>query len=201
MKRTKMLSTWLLVGLCLSIAEIRAVGMKPVYPGKQWATKRPEQVGLDVKKLKELSNYTGGFGCVVRNGVMVYTWGDASKRKDVASAAKPFYSHFLFKAVEDGRISSLNERVNKWEPRLNQINKGRGYKDRNIRWRDFANQISCYGLTDAPGTAYAYNDWQMALFWDTLFKKVYGPASMPGQSDVYGVWSWQQGRSNGDFAA
>ncbi len=105
---------------------------------------------------------------------MVYSWGDASKRKDVASAAKPFYSHFLFKAVEDGKISSLDEQVNKWEPRLNQINKGRGYKDRNIRWRDLANQISCYGLTDAPGTAYAYNDWQMALFWDTLFKKVYG---------------------------
>ncbi|MHC4440947.1 MAG: hypothetical protein ACYS3S_26665, partial [Planctomycetota bacterium] len=37
-----------------------------------------------------------------------------------------------------------------------------------------ANQISCYGLAEAPGTAYAYNDWQMALFWDTLFQKVYG---------------------------
>ncbi|MHC4366267.1 MAG: DUF5060 domain-containing protein [Planctomycetota bacterium] len=37
-----------------------------------------------------------------------------------------------------------------------------------------ANQISCYGLTEAPGTAYAYNDWQMALFWDTLFKNIYG---------------------------
>ena len=179
-----MLSAGLLVSLCLGISEIQAVETKLVYPGKEWAIKRPEQVGLDVKKLKELSNYTGGFGCVVRNGVMVYTWGDASKRKDVASAAKPFYSHFLFKAVENGKISSLNERVNKWEPRLNQINKDLGYKDRGIRWRDFANQISCYGLTDAPGTAYAYNDWQMALFWDTLFKKVYGAGYETVDADV-----------------
>lgn len=70
-----MLSAGFLVSLCLSIAEIQAVETKLVYPGKKWAAKRPEQVGLDATKLKELSNYTGGFGCVVRNGVMVYTWG------------------------------------------------------------------------------------------------------------------------------
>jgi CubicO group peptidase (beta-lactamase class C family) len=37
-----------------------------------------------------------------------------------------------------------------------------------------ANQISCYGLAEAPGTAFAYNDWQMALLFDTLLTKVYG---------------------------
>jgi CubicO group peptidase (beta-lactamase class C family) len=174
MKLTKILLIGLLVSLCLSIAEIQAVETEFVYPGKEWAIKRPEQVGLNITKLKEIGGYAGGFGCVVRQGYMVYSWGDASRRKDVASAAKPFYSHFLFKAVENGKISSLDELVNRWEPRLNQINKDRGYKDRNIRWRDFANQISCYGLAEAPGTAYAYNDWQMALFWDLLFKKVYG---------------------------
>ncbi|MHC4230870.1 MAG: serine hydrolase domain-containing protein, partial [Planctomycetota bacterium] len=132
-----------------------------------------------------MSDYAGGFGCVVRHGYMVYTWGDASRRKDVASAAKPLYSHFLFKAVEDDRISSLDERASKWEPRLNQINKNLGHKDRNITWRHFANQISCYGLAEAPGTAYAYNDWQMALFWDTLFKKVYGASFETVDADVF----------------
>ena len=184
MKRVKILLPAIFIGACLGTCQARADKTKSVYPGKEWAAKRPEQVGLDATKLKELSDYAGGFGCVVRNGVMVYTWGDASKRKDVASAAKPFYSHFLFKAVENGKISSLNEQVNKWEPRLNHINKDRGYKDRGIRWRDFANQISCYGLTDAPGTAYAYNDWQMALFWDTLFKKVYGAGYETVDADV-----------------
>ena len=162
-----------------------AVEAAPVYPGKEWAAKKPEEAGLDAVKLKELSDYAGGFGCVVRHGYMVYTWGDASRRKDVASAAKPLYAHFLFKAVEDGRISSLDERASKWEPRLSQINKDRDYKDRGITWRHFANQISCYGLAEAPGTAYAYNDWQMALFWDTLFKKVYGAGFETVDADVF----------------
>ncbi len=184
MKMTKILSVGMLVSLCLSIAEIQAVETEPVYPGKEWAIKRPEQIGLDVAKLEELSDYPGGFGCVVRYGYMVYSWGDAGKRKDVASAAKPFYAHFLFKAVEDGKISNLDERVNKWEPRLNQINKNLGYKDRAIKWRDFANQISCYGLSELPGTAFAYNDWQMALFWDAMFKKVYGVSYETVDADV-----------------
>jgi CubicO group peptidase (beta-lactamase class C family) len=37
-----------------------------------------------------------------------------------------------------------------------------------------ANQISAYGVSEEPGTAFNYNDWQMALFWDTLFIEVYG---------------------------
>lgn len=174
MNPVKILVTGLLAGVCLDVAASRANEAAPVCPGKEWATKKPEQVGLDAGKLRELSDYAGGFGCIVRHGYMVYTWGDASKRQDVASAAKPFYAHFLFKAVEDGRIASLDEHVSKWEPRLNEINKDLHYKDRDIRWRHLANQTSCYGLTEAPGTAFAYNDWQMSLFWDTLFQKVYG---------------------------
>src|SRR4030042_3678284 len=108
-----------------AVVETKADEGSPVYPGAEWATKKSEQGGLDEEKLKELSDYAGGFGCVVRHGYMVYTWGDAGRRKDVASAAKPLYSHFLFKAIEDGKISSLDERVSKWEPRLNRINKDR----------------------------------------------------------------------------
>jgi len=166
----------LLAGISLGISEIKAAEAGLVYPGKKWQAKSPGKVGLEAEKLKELSHYAGGFGCVVRHGYMVYTWGDAGRRKDVASAAKPVYAHFLFKAVEEGRISSVDEKVGKWEPRLNQINQKLDYKDRNITWRHLANQISCYGLTEKPGTAFAYNDWQMALFWDTLFQKVYGAA-------------------------
>ncbi len=160
--------------VCITLGEVSAGERTPVYPGKEWAIKTPEQVGLNVEKLKELSDYAGGFGCVVRHGYMVYTWGDAGRRNDVASAAKPLYAHFLFKAVEDGKIFNFNERINKWDLRLNRINKNLGYKDCGITWRHFANQISCYGLAEAPGTAFDYNDWQMALFFDTLFQKVYG---------------------------
>jgi CubicO group peptidase (beta-lactamase class C family) len=67
---------------------------------------------------------------------------------------------------------------------LKQINKNLGYKDSYIAWRHCANQISCYGLAETPGTAFDYNDWQMALFFDTLFKKVYGASFDTVDADV-----------------
>lgn len=145
-----------------------------VYPGPTWEKRAPEEVDMDAAKLDALRDYVGGRGCVVRRGYMVYTWGDASKRADVASAAKPWYAHFLLKAVQEGRIGHLDVKVAKWEPRLNTLNEKLGFKDRGITWRHLANQTSCYGVAEAPGTAFDYNDWQMALFWDTLFLKVYG---------------------------
>jgi len=152
----------------------RMHSIKPVYPGKTWATRAPTELGMDAAKLDAFRDLVGGRGCVVRYGYMSYTWGDVSKRADVASACKPWFSHFLFKALEDGKISSLDEKVAKWEPRLNILNNQLGYKDRNITWRHTANQISCYGITEPPGAAFDYNDWQMALFWDMLFLNVYG---------------------------
>jgi len=153
---------------------VGSAAVEPVYPGKTWVTKAPGEVGLDAGKLKAFSDHAGGFGCVIRHGYLVHTWGDAGRRMDVASAAKPLYAHFLFKALEDGRLSSLDEPVCKWEPRLKAINAKLDHKDARITWRHMANQISCYGLAEAPGTAYAYNDWQMSLLFETLFTKVYG---------------------------
>ena len=155
-------------------AGARAEEVEAVFPGKAWTKRTPAEVGLDARKLREFSRFVGGRGCVVRHGYLVYSWGDVSRRADVASACKPFYSHFLFKALEDGRIESLDEKAVRWEPRLKNINQELAFKDADITWRHFANQTSCYQLVEKPGTAYAYNDWQMALFWDTLFLKVYG---------------------------
>jgi len=165
---------WTSVLIVALLASGVFAAVEPVYPGKEWATRGPAEIGLDAAKLKAFSDYAGGFGCVVRHGYMVYTWGDAARRQDVASAAKPVYAHFLFKALQDERISSLDKPVCKWEPRLKRINAKLGGKDARITWRHMANQISCYGLAEEPGTAYAYNDWQMALLFDTLFTRVYG---------------------------
>ncbi|KKM65199.1 hypothetical protein LCGC14_1493720, partial [marine sediment metagenome] len=149
------------------------VKIKPVYPGKRWLHRPPPAVGMDAGKLAAFSKYVGGRGCVVRYGYMVHTWGDHKRRGDVASACKPWFGHFLFKAVEDGKLASLDEKALKYAPRLGGINRALGFKDRRITFRHMANQVSCYGLLEGPGTAYAYNDWQMALFWDCLFIKVY----------------------------
>ncbi len=144
-----------------------------VFPAERWQTRAPSQVGLDPMRLEAFRRFVGGRGCIVRHGYLVYQWGDIARRADVASAAKPLYSHFLFRALEEERIGSLDELVVRWEPRLAKINAALGYKDRAITWRHLANQTSCYQLTERPGTAFAYNDWQMALFWDTLFLKVW----------------------------
>lgn len=139
------------------------------FPGDEWGSASLEVSGMDEDGLNAMAERLGGRGCVVRYGRMVYTWGDAAQRGDVASAAKPFYSFFLFQALEDGRIGSLDEPVVGVEPRLESVPHGR-----QITWRHLATQTSCYGVADAPGTAFCYSDWQMALFWDCLFARVHG---------------------------
>ncbi len=43
----------------------------PVYPGRTWAKKTPAEAGLDIKALRAYSDFTGGFGCVIRQGHLV----------------------------------------------------------------------------------------------------------------------------------
>jgi CubicO group peptidase (beta-lactamase class C family) len=146
------------------------------YPAATWQTKSPADVAMHAAKLHALAHYVGGRGCVVRHGYLVRTWGDAAKRADVASACKPWFSHFLFRAIEAGRIDSVDEPVVRFEPRLGDLNAALGFKDGKIRWRDLACQTSCYGVREPPGEAFDYTAWQMALFLDTLFLQVYDAA-------------------------
>jgi CubicO group peptidase (beta-lactamase class C family) len=148
-------------------------GRGAVFPRASWDARAPADTGLDSARLDAFRDYVGGRGCVVRHGYMVYTWGDQALRHDVASAVKPVISHFLFTAIEEGRLSSLDEPVVKWESCLRELNPELGFKDRRITFRHMATQTSCYGVSEKPGTAFDYNDWQMALLWDTLFLRVY----------------------------
>jgi hypothetical protein len=174
MKRLRNLLLAFLISVGLGTYKIKADGSGLVYPGEEWRTKKPDEVNLDISKLKALSDYAGGFGCVVRHGYMVYTWGDASRRKDVASAVKPFYTHFLLKAADEGKIEGIDELIVQYEPGLRGLNQELNFKDRRISWKHLCNQISCYGVQEQPGRAFDYSDYNMALFFDTLFLKVYG---------------------------
>lgn len=162
------------VSLSLLVAGISAADLSPTFPGKEWSRRSPAEAGLREADLKALADYAGGSGCVVRSGHLVFEWGNASRRRDVASAAKPLYTHFLLKAVADGRVAGFDEPVIRWEPRLEPLNADLGFKDRAITWRHLSNQISCYGSVEPPGAAFDYNDHNMALFFDTLMLKVYG---------------------------
>ncbi len=151
--------------------------MKALFPDNRWLEDAPAAVGLDADKLKPIPDHAGadrgGRGCIIRHGRLVFSWGDIARRGDVASACKPWYTHLLFKAVEEERLPSVDTLAVDFEPRLARLNAELGCKDRDITFRHFATQTSCYGVGERPGEAYCYNDWQMALFVDLLIPKVW----------------------------
>ncbi len=185
MRQAKIVFLIIVPGVFSLIALANAADQKVVYPTKEWQIRTPQQVALDPDKLKALSDFAGGFGCIVRHGYMVYTWGNPARRMDVASAVKPLYTHFLLKAIQDKKLRGFDEPIKKYEPKLQNLNSELDYKDRNITWRHLCNQISCYGVTDKPGSAYDYSDYNMALFFDTLMLKVYRTTWDKVDQDVF----------------
>jgi CubicO group peptidase (beta-lactamase class C family) len=137
-----------------------------VVPGAAWEERTPEAAGLSREKLQALATLTGGRGCVVRAGALVYSWGDVADSADVASAVKPVISTLLLLAVQEGKLESVDARVSKVEARLVGKNEG-------ITWRQLASQTSGYGLEELPGAAYSYNDFALALYYDSLMNGVY----------------------------
>ncbi|MBI3465757.1 MAG: serine hydrolase [Planctomycetes bacterium] len=144
-----------------------------VWPGKTWASRPPEAVGLDRLKLDALRNLVGGSGVVIRHGYLAYSWDDVAKSSDVASAVKPVISTLLLIAVQEGKLCGVDDPVSNFEPLLKELNGG---KDAGITWRHLAMQTSGYGLAEPPGAAYAYNDYALALYYDTLTRKVFQDA-------------------------
>ena len=161
----------ILIRILCALCVLRVNGEGVVFPGATWESRASEQVGLSREKLEALSNLVGGRGCVVRRGCIVYSWGDQSKSSDVASAFKPVLSTLLLMAVQEGRLKSVDDLVAEAEPRLKTLNHG---KDASITWRQLASQTSGYGLVEPPGAAYSYNDFALALYYDTLTEKVFG---------------------------
>ena len=141
-----------------------------VFPGKTWERRTADQVRLDATMLDELAALVEGRGCVVRHGYLVHSWGDETRSRDVASAVKPLVSTLLAIAVAEGKLASVDARVADVLPELATLDGG---KNAAITWRHFASQTSGYGLREAPGTAYGYNDFALALYYDTLMGKVF----------------------------
>ncbi|MBS0206974.1 MAG: serine hydrolase [Planctomycetes bacterium] len=164
---------FLMFGMVLPALAGRVDGAElgqPVYPGTEWEQRTPEQAGLSGTRLKALAELAGGQGCVVRNGFLVYTWGDPTRSGDIASAVKPIVSTLLLLAVQHGKLASVDAKVSDFEPGLLKLNSG---KDAGITWQHLASQTSGYGLVEPPGKAYGYNDFALALYYDTLMQRVY----------------------------
>jgi hypothetical protein len=150
-----------------------AGGVPATFPAAQWEIRRPADAGLDEAALAEFARLAGGRGCVVREGAIVFSWGDAARPGDLASAGKPLYSHLLFRALETGRLESADDLVVDYLHCLRDLNPDLDFKDRRLTFRHLAFQTACMGCREAPGTAYDYNDHTMGLFWDVLVNEVF----------------------------
>lgn len=160
----------IVVGIWLFWSALGVSAYGEVFPGRTWDRRSPEEVGLQPDLLHQLAAWVQGRGCVVRHGFLVYTWGDVTRSADVASAVKPVISHLLLVAVQEGKVQGVDDHVSRFEPALRSLNGG---VDGAITWRHLASQTSGYGLREAPGEAWAYNDYALALYYDTLMKRVF----------------------------
>jgi CubicO group peptidase (beta-lactamase class C family) len=111
----------------------------------------------------------GGRGCILRNGEVVEQWGDQSERKDVLSSAKPVLTTFLFFAMQEKKLKDLNQRIASYGWELAE-------KDRTMTFAHLTSMTSGYGRPEAPGKAWAYNDFAINLYQKTLFDRVFQEA-------------------------
>jgi len=151
------------------------------FPGEQWARTTPAAAGFDRAGLDLFAERTAGVGCLVYRGRIFRDWGTQSNRGDIASIVKALYVHVLLQAVEEGRIESLDAPVAEHMRVLHKLPQGAG---RNMTWRQLATQTACYGVSEAPGEAFNYSDYQMALLVDALVLHVYGSSFRTAQTDI-----------------
>jgi CubicO group peptidase (beta-lactamase class C family) len=152
-----------MLAYCGLLNSALAVDPVQVFPAETWATKLPAEVGLDSEKLDQFAERVGGDGCIIRHGYLVKSWGDVTRRKDWASAAKPVLSTLLMLAVEEGSLASVDSQVGQVDWQLSA-------KDAPMTFRHLANMVSGYALAEAPGAAWGYNDYAIQLYAQSLEK-------------------------------
>ena len=117
-------------------------------------------------RIEGFATAVGGNGILVRNGYQVASWGSPGTRSEWASAAKPVTTMMLFFAQEEARITSPNDLVSSFGWPLIDI-------DRPMTLAHLASMVSGYSRKEAPGTAWAYNDYAVELFARTVYDEVF----------------------------
>lgn len=141
-------------------------GMDVTFPEKTWATRPPQELGLDTALLNEAARRLGGRGCIIKDGYVVSAWGKQEELGDWYSSAKPVLSTLLFFAVEEGRVKSVDQRVADFGWEFHP-------KDQKMTFRHLGAMTSGYARPEEPGEAWAYNDFAIQLYQRTLFDKVF----------------------------
>lgn len=123
-------------------------------------------LSAQTKPFDQLAANLGGRGAVLHNGRTIHAWGDQKESSDWLSSAKPVLSTLLFFAIHNRQVKSVHTKI----ATLGWPLTG---KDREITFHHLANMISGYARPDKPGTAWAYNDYAINLYQQTLFDKVF----------------------------
>ncbi|MBF0432822.1 MAG: serine hydrolase [Fibrobacteria bacterium] len=140
------------------------------FPGASWETKSPEELGMDAAKVNDFASKIGGDGVLIKDGYLVKTWGDGTKKADWASASKPVVATMLFYAIKEGKLNGVNDLIDDLSWELIE-------KDKTMTFHHLANMISGYARGEAPGAAWAYNDYGVKLYKLSVFDKVFNEGS------------------------
>src|SRR5215213_9290815 len=165
-------------GVALAAPFVSRTALGASFPGSSWPTAIPASVGLNVTKLKEAQAYAqryGGAGCVIRNGLLVHSWGSLTQLYLVQSATKSFGSALLGFAVDDGKVD-VAAPAQRYLPGIGAVpssNTSTGWLD-DIRVDHLATHTAGFpkprspgALVARPGSQFLYSDggtnWLAAL--------------------------------------
>src|SRR3954471_12740157 len=122
--RRSALRTALGASVTLAAPFVSRAALGASFPGSSWPTAIPASVGLNVTKLKEAQAYAqryGGAGCIIRNGLLVHSWGSLTQLYVIQSATKSFGSALLGFAVADGKIVNVTDPAQRYHPGVGAI--------------------------------------------------------------------------------
>ena len=136
----------------------------------------------------------GGSGVIIKNGYLVKSWGSPARKIDWASAAKPAMSTLLFHAVASGRLTSVDDRIDPW------WGGALAQKDKPMTFRQLANMTSGYARGEPPGAAWAYNDYAVQLYCDTLTRVYDGKTPAEMYDRLFAALQLQDGTLTGTRA-
>ncbi|XCN74675.1 MAG: serine hydrolase [Candidatus Electrothrix aestuarii] len=144
-----------------------------VFPGKNWRQLPAEALCKNPQALRQFTKAIDGSGVIIKNGYLIKTWGHPAGRRHWASATKPVLSTLMLFAAQEGKIE-VHGKIDPFMPGLLG-------KDKKITFYHLANMTSGYARHEWPGEAFAYNDYAIKLYHDTLLDKVFTTTDDPNQ--------------------
>ncbi len=172
---------------CLSLI-VSLASADTVSPGVEWEARDAASLGVDARALDSIADLLGGRGCIIKDGYVIKSWGRQEEVGDWASSAKPVLSTLLFFAIEEGLVKNVDQRIADFGWELKP-------KDATMTFRHLGAMTGGYARPEAPGEAWAYNDYAIQLYQKTLFEKVFkaDAKTVADHSERLGALQFQDG--------